>query len=58
MAERSATVGLDPKRADVILGGLIILDEILDLFAATSYTASETDLMHGAILAMARRRFG
>ena len=54
VAERSATVGLDPKRADVILGGLIILDEILDLFAATSYTASETDLMHGAILPMAR----
>ena len=54
VAERSATVGLDPKRADVILGGLIILDEILDLFAATSYTASETDLMHGAILMMAR----
>ncbi|MBR2789378.1 MAG: Ppx/GppA family phosphatase [Eggerthellaceae bacterium] len=54
VAERSATVGLDPKRGDVILGGLIILDEILDLFAAPSYTASETDLMHGAILAMAR----
>ena len=54
VAERRETVGLDPKRADVILGGLIILDTILDLFAAPSYFASETDLMHGAVLAMAQ----
>ena len=38
----------------MILGGLVILDEIMDLFAAPSYTTSETDLMHGAIMAMAR----
>ena len=52
--ERRATVGLDPKRADVILGGLVILDVILELLDAPRYFASETDLMHGAILAMAR----
>ena len=54
VAERRGTVGLDPSRADVILGGLLIMDVILELLDAPGYTASETDLMHGAVLALAR----
>ena len=51
---RAATQGLDPKRADVIVGGLLTLDVLLELLGAPGYAASEADLMHGAAFALAR----
>lgn len=47
---RKATVGLDPKRAGVIVAGLVILEEVLDLAAADAYTVSESDILNGMIL--------
>ena len=52
--ERRRVVGLDPKRAEVVVAGLVILDVILEAFGALGYTASETDLLHGAVLALSR----
>ena len=52
--ERRHVVGLDPKRAEVVVAGLVILDVILEAFGALGYTASETDLLHGAVLALSR----
>lgn len=54
LADRQATVGLDPKRAGVIVAGLVILEEVLGLAGATSYTASESDILKGMILEAAR----
>ena len=42
--------GLDPKRKDVIIGGTIILKEILDYFGKDFIIVSENDNLMGAIL--------
>ena len=47
-------MGLDPKRAGVIVAGLVILEEVLALAGAEAYTASESDILHGMILEAAR----
>ncbi|WP_338999512.1 3-dehydroquinate synthase [Fusobacterium animalis] len=42
--------GLDPKRKDVIIGGTIILKEILEYFKKDFVVVSENDNLMGAIL--------
>ena len=42
--------GLDTKRRDVIIGGTIILKEILEYFKKDSLIVSENDNLMGAIL--------
>ena len=54
LALRRDVAGLDPRRAPVIVAGLIILSEVLDLAQVGSYTASETDILQGAVMAAAR----
>lgn len=49
-AKRAAVVGLDPGRAPVIVAGLIILQTVLDLAGAPSFTVSESDILHGIVL--------
>ncbi len=48
--KRKEIVGLHPQRADVIVAGTVILEEILHLLHADSFMVSETDLLHGALL--------
>lgn len=50
LAERQGIVGLDPGRAPVIVAGMIILQEVLRAAGATSFTVSESDILHGIIL--------
>jgi exopolyphosphatase/guanosine-5'-triphosphate,3'-diphosphate pyrophosphatase len=45
--------GLDPRRADIIVGGAILLEEIFDRLAITSMIASEYALREGALLDLA-----
>ena len=47
---REKTVGLDPGRAPVVVAGLVILQTVLDLAGADSFTASESDILQGIIL--------
>ena len=54
LAVRKTCVGLDPKRAGVIVAGLVILEEVLGLAGADGYTASESDILKGMILEAAR----
>lgn len=54
VVERERTVGLDPKRAGVIVAGFIILEEVLRLADAAEYTVSESDILNGMILEAAR----
>ena len=54
LEKRKATVGLDPKRAGVIVAGFVILEEVLALAGADAYTASESDILHGMIFEAAR----
>ena len=48
--ERRQVIGLDPGRAPVIVAGLLILQQIMGLAGAESFTVSERDILHGIIL--------
>jgi exopolyphosphatase/guanosine-5'-triphosphate,3'-diphosphate pyrophosphatase len=52
--ERRAIVGLQPKRADVILAGACIVRTVLDRLGQASLTVSDRGLRHGVLL----ERFG
>jgi exopolyphosphatase/guanosine-5'-triphosphate,3'-diphosphate pyrophosphatase len=50
LAERRALPGLEPERAPVILGGAVIVREVLDRYGLDGLEVSERDLLHGAAL--------
>ena len=50
LAQRRKIVGLDPGRAPVIVAGMVILQEVLDLAGLDAFTVSESDILHGIIL--------
>ena len=52
LSERIQVVGLDPKRAPVMVAGLLILLEVLDFAGIDAFTVSETDILHGITLAV------
>ena len=54
LARREEVVGLDPGRAPVIVAGVLIIQQIMELLGAASFTASERDILHGIILDAAR----
>lgn len=47
LAERRAMAGMEPERADVIVGGALILEEVMDAFGYDELTASEADILDG-----------
>jgi exopolyphosphatase/guanosine-5'-triphosphate,3'-diphosphate pyrophosphatase len=47
LEERRGIVGLQPKRADVILAGTCIVCALLEIFKASSFTVSDRGLRHG-----------
>jgi exopolyphosphatase / guanosine-5'-triphosphate,3'-diphosphate pyrophosphatase len=50
LAERRELPGLEPERAPVIVGGAIVVREVLDRYGLDVLEASERDLLHGAAL--------
>jgi exopolyphosphatase/guanosine-5'-triphosphate,3'-diphosphate pyrophosphatase len=48
--------GLDPRRADIIVGGAILLEEIFTTLGITTMTVSEYALREGALLDLAREQ--
>ena len=58
LEERKQVVGLDPGRAPVIVAGVLILQQILQLMNANSFTVSERDILHGIILDAAAQMAG
>ena len=50
LEERKAVVGLDPGRAPVIVAGMLILQQIMEVADMESFTVSERDILHGIIL--------
>jgi len=52
--ERRATVGLQPKRAEVILAGACIVQTVLSKLGCDSFTVSDHGLRHGVLV----ERFG
>lgn len=53
VAERRALPGLQPKRADVIAAGALILDELMGLGGFDEYVASESDSLFGLLACVA-----
>jgi exopolyphosphatase / guanosine-5'-triphosphate,3'-diphosphate pyrophosphatase len=53
VAERRELPGLEPERAPVIVGGAVIVDEVLRRYGLTELEVSERDLLHGAALVAA-----
>jgi exopolyphosphatase / guanosine-5'-triphosphate,3'-diphosphate pyrophosphatase len=54
LAERTTVPGIEPGRAPVIVGGLVILREIMSAYGLGEIEVSERDILHGAALAAAR----
>ena len=52
--QRMHRVGLQPQRANVITGGLIIQQEVLRAAGCDAFVASENDILQGIILTAAR----
>jgi exopolyphosphatase/guanosine-5'-triphosphate,3'-diphosphate pyrophosphatase len=53
LAKRERVLGLEPARASVIVGGLIILHDVMAHYGLEEIEASERDILHGAALAAA-----
>ena len=54
LKERMQCTGLEPARASVILGGLLVLKAVLAFSGLRSFIVSEMDILHGLILSAAR----
>ena len=50
LEKRKQVVGLEPQRAPVIVAGVLILQQIMDVLGASSFTVSERDILHGTVL--------
>lgn len=50
--------GLDPRRADIILAGALVLDEVLDVFGFETLTFSDFALREGVLLDAVERARG
>ena len=57
-ADRLHNPGLEPGRADVIVGGTIILAAILRYFEQPSCLVSESDILDGLVLSLLEDRAG
>ncbi len=49
-AQRSGIGGLDPKRADIIVGGAVLLEQLFDELRIDTMTASQAALREGVLL--------
>ena len=56
--ERAAVPGLDPRRADIILGGALILDEVVRELAVDELVFSDYALREGVLLDTWQRSHG
>ena len=55
LAERRGVPALEPERAPVIVGGAVLVHELLGRYGLAELEVSERDLLHGAALAAAER---
>jgi exopolyphosphatase/guanosine-5'-triphosphate,3'-diphosphate pyrophosphatase len=56
VADRLDVPGLDPRRADIILGGVVILEEVVRNLGITVLVVSDFALREGVLLDVVRRR--
>lgn len=51
LEQRKLVVGLEPKRASVIVAGMLILQSVLTVLGQSSFTVSESDILQGIVMA-------
>ena len=51
-SERAVRPGMDPGRADVIVGGVLILSEIMSVFDRATCLVSEADILDGLVASL------
>jgi exopolyphosphatase / guanosine-5'-triphosphate,3'-diphosphate pyrophosphatase len=56
VADRLAVPGLDPRRADIILGGVVVLEQVFRALGITEMVISDFALREGVLLDVVRRR--
>jgi exopolyphosphatase/pppGpp-phosphohydrolase len=56
VADRIDVPGLDPRRADIILGGVIVLEQVFKVLGITELVSSDYALREGVLLDVVRRR--
>ena len=56
VADRLAVPGLDPRRADIILGGVVVLEQVFRGFGIDELVVSDYALREGVLLDVVRRR--
>ncbi|MCF7935493.1 MAG: phosphatase [Synergistales bacterium] len=54
--ERRDVVGLHPRRADIILPGLVVVERLLSLAGETSFRHSESGLLWGMVMELVARQ--
>jgi exopolyphosphatase/guanosine-5'-triphosphate,3'-diphosphate pyrophosphatase len=52
LARRRALPGIEPGRADVIVGGAIVLAEVMDVLGHDSLVYSEDDILDGLVASL------
>ena len=55
-SDRVEVPGLDPKRADIILGGIVVLEQAFRVLGIAEMTVSDNALREGVLLDVLRRR--
>ena len=55
LEERRHVIGLDPKRAPVIVAGVVILQEVMRMGGFDAFTVSESDILAGIIYSACKR---
>jgi len=58
VAERRKVPGLDPKRADIILAGALLLEQVVDVFGVEKLVISDYALREGVLLDTLQRTRG
>ena len=53
--EREQVIGLEPKRAGVIVAGMLILRGVLSVLGQRCFTVSESDILQGIIMTSAEK---
>ena len=58
LAQRRLIAGLEPDREDIILGGAIIVSEVLSCFGQDSFIVTDAGLMEGIVIDLAQKESG
>ncbi len=58
LAQRRLIAGLEPGREDIILGGAVIVSEILSCFGRDSFIVTDAGLLEGILIDLAEKESG